>query len=98
MNTICLGSAGCGGDIQNGFNKSISNTVPLIEQPSGLHASALRVSVASLLAQGRTVREIALRIHRTEHTVRYHLKQAFAKTGVRRQAELVRLMLAVGAA
>lgn len=54
--------------------------------------------VASLLAQGRTVREIAVRIHRTEHTVRYHLKQAFAKTGVRRQAELVRLVLAAGAA
>ena len=49
--------------------------------------------VASLLAQGNSVAEIAERSHRTESTVRYHLKHAYAKTGTRRQAELVSLVL-----
>ena len=54
--------------------------------------------VACLLAQGLTVREIAKQSHRTEHTVRYHLKQAFARTGIHRQAELVRLVYAASTA
>lgn len=63
-----------------------------------LDLTKFEARVACLLAQGLTVREIANQSHRSEHTVRYHLKQAFAKTGIHRQAELVRLVHAASTA
>ena len=51
--------------------------------------------VAVHLAEGRTVREIAELRRRTPESVRWHLKQAYAKTGTHRQAALVRVVLAV---
>jgi DNA-binding CsgD family transcriptional regulator len=49
--------------------------------------------VAERLARGLTVPEIALQLGVSIETVRCHLKQAFAKAGVHRQAELVAVML-----
>lgn len=49
--------------------------------------------VALDLAQGETIREIAGRLGVKTNTVRWHVKQILAKTGTRRQAELVRLLL-----
>ena len=65
-----------------------------ITQALGLTESEAQVS--ALLAQGHSVSEIAEKIHRTRETVRFHLKQAYAKTGARGQAELVRMTLAAG--
>ena len=50
-----------------------------------------------LLLEGRTPAEAAALLRITDATIRVHLKRVFAKTGVRRHAELVRLLLGVGA-
>ena len=47
--------------------------------------------IASLVVGGKTIEAIALLHGVTQHTVRMHLKSVFAKTGVRRQAQLVSL-------
>lgn len=57
----------------------------------GLTAAESRV--ASLLAQGNSLREIAVELGVTSHTVRTHLRRVFDKTGVHRQSELVRLLV-----
>lgn len=48
------------------------------------------------LVEGRTPAEAAAMLRITEATARTHLRRIFAKTGVRRQAELVRLLLGLG--
>lgn len=49
--------------------------------------------VAALLATGRSIRDIARELGRSEHTVRWTLKKVLAKTDSARQADLVRLLL-----
>ena len=51
--------------------------------------------VAVLLAQGRTIRDIAAATGRTEGTIRWHVKQIFARNGISRQVELVQLVLSL---
>ncbi|MGI6855482.1 helix-turn-helix transcriptional regulator [Mesorhizobium sp. 1B3] len=51
------------------------------------------IQVATLLAQGRTLAEIACQLGIGLGTVREHLKRVLAKTETRRQANLVRLLL-----
>lgn len=51
--------------------------------------------VAELLAQGLDVRAVAARLGLAHETARFHVKRIFARTGVRRQAELLRLILAL---
>jgi DNA-binding CsgD family transcriptional regulator/PAS domain-containing protein len=50
-------------------------------------------ALAALLLQGREPAEAADELGVTMNTVRTHLKRVFDKTGARRQAELVRLLL-----
>jgi DNA-binding CsgD family transcriptional regulator len=50
-------------------------------------------SFASALVAGQSVREYAEREQLSEETVRTHLKRVLAKTGARRQQELVRIIL-----
>ena len=59
----------------------------------GLTAAQSRVAAA--LAEGRTVREIATLQRVSEGTVRWHLKQIFARTGCSSQSDLVRLVLSI---
>ncbi|MCZ0954029.1 MAG: helix-turn-helix transcriptional regulator, partial [Rhodospirillaceae bacterium] len=54
--------------------------------------------VAVMLAEGFNVREIATAVQRKESTIRFHVKRIFAKHGLRRQSELVRLVLSVAGA
>ena len=66
-----------------------------------LVASALSLTktegqVAVALAMGRTVSEIAERKGRKESTVRFHVRQTYAKLGLSRQADLIRLVLSLG--
>ena len=48
--------------------------------------------IATLLAEGRSVHEIAAATGRKESTTRWHLNNIFAKHGLARQGELVRLV------
>ena len=48
--------------------------------------------VAVQLAEGMTVRDIAQATGRTENTIRWHMKNIFAKQGIGRQFELVQLV------
>ena len=51
--------------------------------------------VAVLLAEGRSVRDIAAAMGRSYGTVRWHIKQIFKKLGISRQVELVRAVLSL---
>ena len=51
--------------------------------------------LAAMLAEGKSLREIAAMTQRSEGTVRWHLKQIFGKTGLSRQAEVVQLVLSL---
>ena len=57
-----------------------------------LGLSSVESRVAVLLSRGRSVREIASAIHRSEHTVRWTLKNVYAKTRCTGQVGLVRLI------
>jgi len=65
----------------------------LLRQLYGLTPSEARV--ADLLLEGSEVREAAERLGITLETCRFHIKRVLAKTGTRRQAELIRLMLSL---
>ena len=70
---------------------------------SALVARTLRLTpaesqVAALLADGKTVRDIALATGRRESTIRSHVKHMLAKHGLSRQADLVRLVLSLASA
>ena len=54
--------------------------------------------VAVLLAEGMSVREAAAATGRGESTIRSHVKHMFAKHGLSRQADLVRLVLSLAGA
>ncbi len=54
--------------------------------------------VAVLLAQGMSVSRIATVMDRKESTIRTHVKHMFAKHGLNRQAELMRLVQSLGSA
>ena len=49
--------------------------------------------VAAMLAEGLTIRDIAVATGRSTTTVKWHLGHIFARVGVSRQADLVRLVL-----
>ncbi|MDE0149228.1 MAG: helix-turn-helix transcriptional regulator [Rhodospirillaceae bacterium] len=51
--------------------------------------------VAVLLAEGKTVRDIAAATGRSEKTVRWHVQQIFEKRGISRQTDLVRQVLSL---
>jgi DNA-binding CsgD family transcriptional regulator len=52
-------------------------------------------NVARLVAQGLTNREVARHLSLSTHTVNTHLRNSFAKLGISRRVELVRLVLAM---
>ena len=54
--------------------------------------------VAAALAAGHSVRDIAVATHRTQATVRTHVKQLHRKLGLHTQADLVRLVLTTAGA
>ena len=66
----------------------------LVETALGLTPAESRVAV--LLAEGRTVREIAAATGRKVSTIRTHVKHVFAKHGLSRQVDMVRQVLSLG--
>ena len=51
--------------------------------------------LAAMLAEGKSVHDVAALTKRSEGTVRWHLKQIFRKTGLSRQVEVVQLVLSL---
>ena len=64
---------------------------------SGLGLTPAEGRVASALAEGATMREIAEATHRAESTVRELVKRIHLKLGVSRRADLVRMVLSLAA-
>ena len=62
----------------------------MVAEVLGLTKMESRVAV--LLAEGKSVREIALAMSRKEGTIYWHVKNIFAKHGLSRQADLVRFV------
>lgn len=62
-----------------------------LSEALGLSPAEARVAIA--LVEGRTPREAAATLGLSFYTVRAHLVRIFDKTGARRQAELVRLIM-----
>ena len=63
----------------------------LVSQSLGL--TPAEGQVAAMLAEGKTVREIAAATGRRESTIRWHLHHICNKHGISRQVELVQLVL-----
>jgi DNA-binding CsgD family transcriptional regulator len=53
--------------------------------------TAAEESVAKLVAQGLTNREVAERLFLSPHTVNSHLRHVFSKLGIKSRVELARL-------
>ena len=60
-----------------------------------LGLTKMESQVAVLLAEGRSVVQIAAAFGRKESTIRTHVKQMFSKLGLSRQVDLVRLVLSL---
>jgi DNA-binding CsgD family transcriptional regulator len=71
----------------------IDRTAPEDQLMALLGLTRTEAGLAVQLAQGRTLVEAAQALGLTEQTVRTYSKQIFAKTGTRRQVDLVRLIL-----
>lgn len=67
------------------------HSAALLTRLYGLTPAEARL--AAVLAQGASLTEAADQLRVTRHTAKTHLKSIFVKTGARRQAELVRLLL-----
>ena len=63
---------------------------------AALGLTGMESRVAVLLAEGMNVREVAAATGRRESTIRTHVKHMFAKHGLSRQADLVRLVQSLG--
>ena len=65
---------------------------------AGLGLTRMESRVAVLLTEGKSLREVAAATGRKDTTIRWHLRQIFAKRGIARQADLVRLVLSLAGA
>lgn len=74
-------------------NASISIGLDKLQALFGLTSAEARVAAA--LADGKSLEEFARSANLSAHTVRAQLKVALEKTGARRQAELVRVVLSL---
>ena len=65
---------------------------------AALGLTGMESRVAVLLAEGMSVREVAAATGRKESTIRSHVKHMFARHGLSRQADLMRLVLSLAGA
>jgi DNA-binding CsgD family transcriptional regulator len=72
-------------------DRAITLDVSRVAELHGLTATEAEIAVA--LAAGHTLTNIAAERDCSEETVRTHVKRVFSKTGLTRQAEIVRVLL-----
>ena len=65
---------------------------------NGLGLTPTESRVAVMMAEGRTVQEVAATIGREVTTIRWHVRHIFNKLDINRQTELVRRVLSMGGA
>lgn len=65
----------------------------LVKDALGL--TAAQSQIAAMLAAGQSTRDIARATGRTAGTVRWHLKQIYARHGISRQAQVVEMVLSL---
>jgi DNA-binding CsgD family transcriptional regulator len=70
--------------------RTVKADVDVIRQFCGL--TPTEATIAVKLAAGSTLSDIAEELASSQGTVRWHLKPVLAKTGTKRQAELVRVL------
>ena len=73
------------------YQRTLPISTDLLSQVYGL--TPMEAQVAAAVGNGMDISEIAKSNNTTNHTVRSQLKAVFHKTGTRRQAELVRLLV-----
>jgi DNA-binding CsgD family transcriptional regulator len=56
--------------------------------------TATELSVAELVAEGMTNREVAAKLYLSPHTVGFHMRQVFRKLEISSRVELTRLIVA----
>ncbi|MGW0579380.1 helix-turn-helix transcriptional regulator [Streptomyces sp. NPDC002920] len=93
--------AGLGGDFAMdavpGWGTAVTARLPLAQSPAphphslGAALSPRELEVLSELARGRSNREIAARLHITEHTVKFHVANILPKLGARSRGEAAAL-------
>ncbi|MER6528251.1 response regulator transcription factor [Streptomyces sp. NPDC001508] len=91
VESVLSGDAGLSPSVQRRLLERLSQPEPQptrIEPPDGLTARETEVLV--LIAEGLSNQEIARRLHVSTATVKTHINNLFAKTGVKDRAQAVR--------
>ncbi|MFF2848570.1 response regulator [Streptomyces sp. NPDC058001] len=97
VHSVLSGDAGLSPSIQRRLLERLSRPpalIPVVEPPDGLTARETEVLV--LIAEGLTNQEIAHRLHVSTATVKTHINNLFAKTGLKDRAQAVRYAYARG--
>jgi DNA-binding NarL/FixJ family response regulator len=98
VQSVLSGDAGLSPSIQRRLLERLSEPErempPVVEAPDGLTARETEVLV--LIAEGLTNQEIARRLHVSTATVKTHINNLFAKTGLKERAGAVRYAYAKG--
>ncbi|MFE9097104.1 response regulator [Streptomyces sp. NPDC007264] len=96
VHAVLSGDAGLSPSIQRRLLERLSEPAPTAaaEAPDGL--TARETEVLALIAEGLTNQEIARRLHVSTATVKTHINNLFAKTGLKDRAQAVRYAYARG--
>ncbi|MDH6606813.1 DNA-binding NarL/FixJ family response regulator [Streptomyces sp. SAI-208] len=98
VHSVLSGDAGLSPGVQRRLLERLSDAEPPqpvpTEAPDGL--TAREVEVLALIAEGLTNQEIARRLHVSTATVKTHINNLFAKTGIKDRAQAVRYAYAKG--
>jgi DNA-binding NarL/FixJ family response regulator len=98
VESVLSGDAGLSPSIQRRLLERLSESAPAavapVEPPDGL--TTRETEVLLLIAEGLTNQEIARRLHVSPATVKTHINNLFAKTGLKDRAQAVRYAFGKG--